>query len=310
VAGGHDIVVVGTSLGGVTALQALAAGLPADFPGSVFVVIHLNPRASTSIDQLMARAGRLPARLATNMEPILPGQILIAPPDHHLMLGEGYVRVIRGPHENGHRPAVDPLFRTAARVYGPRVVGVVLTGALDCGTAGLAEIKHAGGIAVVQDPDQAECPGMPSNALRGVKVDYVRSLEHLPALLVELARTPAEAVADPPRENGVVDNHLSCPACHGALNRAIIGAVEHYRCRVGHAYSLDGLVAAQGDAVEHAMWALVRSLEESADLSHRAAQRSQRRGDEVGAAAYQERAASAITRARAIRGFLETAPGG
>jgi two-component system chemotaxis response regulator CheB len=157
----RDIIVIGASAGGVEAFRALAAALPPDLPAAVFVVIHTSAESPGLLPQLINREGGLPAIEAENGAPVLPGRIYVARPDHHLTLDDGRLRVWAGPSENRHRPAIDPLFRSAAYNYGPRVIGVVLTGYLDDGAAGLGVIKERGGIAVVQDPDDALVPSMP-----------------------------------------------------------------------------------------------------------------------------------------------------
>lgn len=167
----HNIIVIGTSSGGVDALMQLAQGLPRNLPAAVFVVLHLSPQGPSNLPKILNRAGPVPAHHPSDGEPIMPGIIYVAPPDRHLMVERGRVRVVHGPRENRHRPAVDPLFRSAALAYGAQVIGVVLTGALDDGTAGLQAIKQRGGIAVVQDPDDAFTPGIPASALEFVKVD-------------------------------------------------------------------------------------------------------------------------------------------
>src|SRR5215210_6092081 len=169
---GRDIVVVGTSAGGVEALRVLVGGLPADFAGSVFVVMHTAPDSPGVLAQILDRSGPLPAANASNRERIRPGRIYVAPPDSHLLLEPGVVRVTHGPKENRFRPAIDPLFRSAAQTYGPQAIGVILTGGLDDGTAGLWAIKRLGGTALVQDPEEALVDSMPRSALRHVEVDY------------------------------------------------------------------------------------------------------------------------------------------
>ncbi|HET6282939.1 MAG TPA: chemotaxis protein CheB, partial [Polyangia bacterium] len=184
----RDIVVVGASQGGVDALSRLVAGLPADFPGSVFIVLHTLPSRRSLLPDILGKAGLLHARLAVDGDAIVRGQIVIAPPDNHLLIDNGFVRVVHGPKINGHRPAVDPLFRSAAQVYGPRVIGVVLTGGQDCGTVGLQDIKRHGGVAVVQDPATAECPDMPASAVTNVMIDHRLPLPEIPGALVQLVR--------------------------------------------------------------------------------------------------------------------------
>ena len=188
---GHDIIVVGASAGGVEALQTLVRGLPADVPAAMFVVLHMSADAPSMLPQILNRAGPLPVAAAVDNEPIAPGRVYVAVPDHHLLIERGRVCLVRGPKENRSRPAVDPLFRSAARAYGSRVIGVVLTGALDDGTSGLQAVKGRGGLAVVQDPAEALYTGMPRSAMEHVAVDYCMPLAEIPALLARLAVEPA-----------------------------------------------------------------------------------------------------------------------
>jgi two-component system, chemotaxis family, protein-glutamate methylesterase/glutaminase len=187
---GRDIIVVGTSAGGVRVLRALVAGLPRDFAGTLFVVMHTAPDSPGVLAQILDRAGPLPATNASNRERFGPGHVYVAPPDMHLLLEPGLMRLTREARENGFRPAIDPLFRSAAQVYGPRVVGVILTGGLDDGTSGLWTVKRMGGVTVVQDPDEAYMPSMPLNALAQVEVDYTLPLAEMPSLLTRLTSTP------------------------------------------------------------------------------------------------------------------------
>jgi two-component system chemotaxis response regulator CheB len=207
---GHDIIVIGASAGGVEALQKIASALPARLEAAIFVVLHVGAEATSALPAILRRAGPLPANHAINNEPIGYGRIYIAPPDFHLVLRDGAVRVIHGPRENRCRPAVDPLFRSAAITYGRRVIGVVLSGALDDGTAGLLAIKVQGGIAVVQDPDDALVPGMPRNALEYVKVDHCLPVSEIGPLLARLAPvTPASRPATPDTGRGFLQPRSS-----------------------------------------------------------------------------------------------------
>lgn len=187
---GHDIVVVGASAGGVETLVKLVEKLPADLPASVFVVLHIPAQNPSLMPEILSRSGRLKAVHPRDGEAIQQGCIYIAPPDLHLLVEQGHVHLLRGPKENRHRPAIDPLFRSAAAAYGPRVVGVVLTGSLDDGTAGLLAIKRLGGIAIVQDPADALYPSMPLNALEHVNVDYKLPVSEIGPLIAHLAYEP------------------------------------------------------------------------------------------------------------------------
>jgi two-component system chemotaxis response regulator CheB len=165
----RDIIVIGTSAGGMETLIELFSRLPKKLAASIFVVCHISPYSSGVLPKVISRAGSLPAAHPTDREPIKPGQVYVAPPDHHLLIEDSVVRVTQGPKENRFRPAVDPLFRSAAYAYGPRVIGVILTGSLDDGTAGLWAVKERGGLAVVQDPDEALFDSMPLSALNNVQ---------------------------------------------------------------------------------------------------------------------------------------------
>src|SRR6185437_6679367 len=187
----HGVVAIGASAGGFQALTELVKGLPGDFPAALLVTIHLHPKASKVLPDLVNRAGSLPAAFAEDGEEIAPGGIYIAPPDLHLLIDEGRVTLRRGPRENGARPAIDPMFRSVALNYGSRAIGVILTGGLNDGSSGLHAIKRCGGIAVVQDPREARHPDMPTNALASTPVDYVVTLADMPALLSRLVAEPA-----------------------------------------------------------------------------------------------------------------------
>ncbi len=184
---GHDIVVVGASAGGMEALMKLASELPGELPASVFIVLHIPAQSPSMMPEILNRSSRLQAVHPSNGEAIEYGCIYVAPPDLHLLVEREHIHLVRGPRENRHRPAIDPLFRSAATAYGPRVVGVVLTGALDDGTAGLQAIKRLGGLAIVQDPQEALYPSMPLNALHHVAVDYTLPLSQIGPVIVDLA---------------------------------------------------------------------------------------------------------------------------
>ena len=264
----HGIVVVGASAGGVEALVDLAASLPSDLSAAVFVVLHLPATGTSALPEILRRQGPLPAAHVRDGEPIQPGRIYVAPPDHHVLLRTGHVHLSRGPRENGHRPAVDPLFRSAAREYATRVIGVVLSGALDDGTAGLLAIKSRGGVAVVQNPEDALYPGMPGNALEHAQVDHVLAAASMGKLLTRLLADLAEPPADPAPTGMRVEvemegfsmeafegNHpgrpsgFSCPDCNGVLWQIRDGGLERYRCRVGHAWSPESLLTQQSEAL-------------------------------------------------------------
>jgi two-component system chemotaxis response regulator CheB len=182
----HDLVVIGASAGGVEALQRVVSGLPADLPATVCIVLHRGAGSVSALASVLNRAGPLPCRTAVDGEPLVLGEILVAPPDRHLVVADGHVALTHDPPEHGLRPSVDVLFRSASAAYDGRTIGVVLTGTLDDGSAGLATIKRAGGGAIVQDPAWAMYPGMPASAIASVEVDAVVALDQVAARVVDM----------------------------------------------------------------------------------------------------------------------------
>ena len=318
---GRDIVVIGTSAGGVEALRALVAGLPQDFPGSVFIVMHTAPDSPGVLAEILARSGPLPAANASNRERILPGHIYVAPPDRHMLLEPGRVRLTRGPKENRFRPAVDPLFRSAAQVFGPRVVGVILTGGLDDGVSGLAAVKRLGGLAVAQNPEEAFMPSMPLNAIARVEVDHTPALAEIAPLLARLASTsvaeqggyevPEEldievkiAMEDNARALGVAKlgtpSIFTCPECHGTLLQLKENGLARYRCHTGHAFSADSLLSEVTESVEETLWAAIRAIDESAMLLRHMAEHA-RASDNAASERFDEKARDAERRSALVR---------
>jgi two-component system chemotaxis response regulator CheB len=280
----RDIVVIGASAGGIEALKTIAGGLPKDFPASVFVVLHTAPQSPGILADILDRAGALPSTNAVDRERIEPGRIYVAPPDQHLIIEPNRVRLTRGPKENRFRPAVDPLFRSAAQVYGPRVIGVILTGNLDDGTAGLWAVKQLGGTSVVQDPEEALAPSMPTSAMRHARVDHCLHVADIAPLLVRLTSTPVEeegahevpkkieievriAKEDTALNAGVLKlgepSNYACPECHGVLLQLNEEKRIRFRCHTGHAYSVESLLAEITEGVEDSLWNAIRSIEES-----------------------------------------------
>lgn len=291
----HNIVVIGASAGGVEALTQLVKVLPINLQAALFVVVHFPPGGVSVLPQILNRVGHLPAHHARDGEAIQLGHIYVAPPNFHLFVRPHQVRLNRGPRENGHRPAIDTLFRSAAQSYGLRVVGVILTGMLDDGTAGLAVVKARGGIAIVQDPEEAMFDSMPRSAIANVAVDQVLKLNEIAACLSQLSHNPIQGVEfmsdEIEREAEIVAQNkaamergerpgnaspLTCPDCGGVLWELEDGNLIRFRCHVGHAYSIESLLAEQATGVEQALWTAVRALEEKAALARRmAAQASQ-----------------------------------
>src|SRR5581483_3391461 len=254
------IVGIGTSSGGIEALRVLLAALPADFPAPICIVIHTSTESPGIVPGILSRITPLPVRYAADGDALRAGHVYVAPPDRHLLVEPGRVRVTKGPRENRFRPAIDPLFRSAAQVYGPGAIGVILTGNLDDGTTGLDVIKRLGGIAIAQDPDDALFPSMPQSAIDQVAVDFVVPLVELAPLLVELTRREPEstAVRATPEEveievkiakaHNAIEAGLerigepspfACPECHGVLLQFKGDSRLRFRCHTGHAYSVD-----------------------------------------------------------------------
>jgi two-component system chemotaxis response regulator CheB len=304
------LVVIGASAGGLAPLRTIVEALPPDFPAAVLAVIHVASTGTSVLPQILDRASHLEVLPADEAHEIRPGRLIVAPPDRHLVVEDGHVNTNRGPRENGHRPALDPLFRSAAAAYGPACCGVVLSGARDDGTAGLAEIKRQGGCTLVQDPAEALYPAMPSNALAGSAVDAVLPAAAIAAVLMQLAggeqafpREPLAAVVDsdpgPVYEGEVLT--VTCPECGGVLTEREHAGLVRYTCHVGHAYAPRSLLADHAEGVERAMWTAARSLEDRATLLERMARRTAALGAERSAAQFERQARSAREEADTIR---------
>lgn len=313
---GHDIIAVGASAGGLKALRSIASGLPPGLDAAVFVVQHVAPNAASLLPGLLEQAGPLESAPAVDGEAIRPGRIYVAPPDHHLIVNRGVVRLSRGPHENRFRPSIDVLFRSAARAYGPRVIGVVLTGYLDDGTVGLRAIKQRGGISVVQDPLDAEYSGMPRSALRYVHVDHCAPLEGMAGLLARLVASPAPDEAAYPVgkrleiEANIAEQQMNtkeflenverigsrttytCPQCSGAIWQIDKDKEEQeplrFRCHIGHSFTADIFLDEQTQHVENALWSAVRMMEEKVTFWRQYAERLERHGARESAARHED----------------------
>jgi two-component system chemotaxis response regulator CheB len=323
----RSIIVIGGSAGAIDALLRLVSRLPAGLPARVFIAVHVPANAVSALPAILARTGRLPARHPADGETTEPAMLYIAPPDHHLLVKPGAVRIVRGPRENGHRPAIDPLFRTAAASYGPRVIALVLSGNLDDGAAGVGAVAAAGGSVIVQDPNDSPYPSMPLHALASVPSATSARLDDIPALLVRLLHSPLPEVAQmppedprrvPPLDPVELDaaaseaftrkgrsSGLTCPECHGGIFEVDVEGVPVYRCRVGHAFSSDTLYVEQRASLETALWTALRALEESAELSRRLESRSSQRGNAKAAGSFRHSAEVYLERAQVIRDVLE-----
>lgn len=326
----RNVAVVGASAGGVEALSSLVRGLPADVPLAVVAVLHLPTGANSRLAEILGRAGPLEAAQAEHGQAIREGTVTVAPPDYHLVISDERLFLLDGARENGFRPAIDPLFRSAARALGPRVIGVILSGTMDDGAAGLAAIRSFGGATVVQHPDDALASGMPEAALDAVDADHVLPATSMGAVLDEIARTEVEVdhpalQPRPPGRAGTSEHvggpgdmtliaeplelpprgvDLACPECGGALQEIRAGRMARFRCRTGHVYSPVTLLETKGTELEAALWAALRALEEEATVSGRLAVRSRESGAPLAARRFETRQGNAAQRADLIRQAL------
>jgi two-component system, chemotaxis family, protein-glutamate methylesterase/glutaminase len=319
----RDVVVVGASAGGVEALRVLVSLLPADLPAAVLIVLHVPRSGPSALPAILGRVSTLPVRSAVDGEPLRHGRIYVAPVDRHLLVIDSHVRLSRGPSENGHRPAIDPLFRSVARALGPRAVGVVLSGSRDDGAAGLAAIAGGGGTTIVQDPHDATFSSMPRAALERVVADHVVPVAEIGALIGRISRLPASEIAretDPELAVEVALSDLAvvpaeklpgspvgfgCPACGGSLFVIKSGPIPRYRCRVGHAWSPESLLEEQTAALEGALWMALRALDEKAVLGRQMAASA---GERLGSTAYarlEVLAEDADNASKIIRGLMD-----
>ncbi len=285
---------MGASAGGIAALSDVLRGIPEAFPAAIFIAVHTSPDNPGLLPRILGRVCALPVAFARDHEAIQPGRVYVAPPDHHLLLKRGYVRVVRGPKENGFRPAVDPMFRTAAHTQGPRVIGVVLSGGLNDGTHGLAQIVAADGVALAQDPQDALIPSMPLSAIQNVEVRRVLRAVDIPAALIDLVGEPLPRRPPVPDETPDIAEAgdslqihtppgtpapYTCPECGGALwESKDTGKLLRFSCHVGHAYTAEILAAEQQHNLEMALWTALRALEENTVLCRRMAERTENSG--------------------------------
>jgi two-component system chemotaxis response regulator CheB len=337
----RDVIVVGTSAGGLEALKSLVSQLPANLAASVFIVWHMPADQPSFMPQILERHSALPVVPVSDCATIQPGTIYVVTPDHHLVLessrsmelGEpGQMRVTHGPRENMFRPSIDVLFRSAARAFGPRVIGVVLTGMLDDGASGLYSIKAFDGVAVVQDPVDAMFPDMPISAMKAVKVDHSVSIAEMGQVLVQLVNDAAAqelqqaatsqhdmdgghavaekldaevrvAMEDKALEMGVLGepSMYACPECHGVLTQIKEGPLLRFRCHTGHAYTMAALLSGITGSVEDSLWSAIRALEESEMLMTHMAQHLRDAGHAEAAENFAQKVQQAQQRAELVR---------
>ena len=321
------LIVIGASAGGVQAVRDLCRGLPPRLPAAVCVVIHTPADGSGRLGAILQRETKLKTRLAQDGDILQSSHIYVGPPNHHVTIDDDRIRLGNGPKEHGFRPAIDPLFRTAAVSFGPSVIGVVLSGGLSDGASGLAEIKRHGGIAIVQHPDDAEMPSMPEQAIRRVPVDEVLNVDQIAQAIVTRVMRRGSSSADrdaaasltttPARDRAIVGGdglvpegrpglltEYTCPDCGGTLRERTDDGMHRYECHVGHSYSQDSLLTRQRDQLEDALWTALRTLEEAADLRRRVGDQAERRGLAHAARAWRAHQRDLETRATTVREAL------
>ena len=316
----RDIIAIGGSSGATAPLKAILGALPADLPAAVFVVMHIPARSLGLLATVTSAAARLPVHAATDGLAITPGNIYLGVPDRHLIIADGHIKLGRGPRENMARPAIDPLFRSAAAAYGPRVIGVVLSGFLNDGASGLEAIKRCGGFAIVQDPADATADEMPLSALSAVIPDLSVPGTRIGDVLSDLVReTAGPKLPVPPEirleidiaagervDSGVLRRFadpapLTCPDCSGVLSLVRDAKPMRFRCQVGHAHTAESVAKQQENAVDEALRVALRVIEERAELVSRMAEDGRSSGRRAIAEMYQERAAEYRQQAETIR---------
>jgi two-component system chemotaxis response regulator CheB len=305
---------MGASAGGVEALTRVVRDLPPELAAAICIVLHVAPSSPSMLAHILDRVGKLTCRPARDGERLREGVILVATPDHHLTIEDSRVRLTVGPRENGHRPSIDVLFRSAARAFDSRVVGVVLSGTRDDGSAGLAVIKANGGAAVVQDPNEALYGGMPSSAIANVAVDAIVPSGELASTIAAMVKgedppPPASSddpAPDPPASQGVA---AVCPECGGVLTEHTEAGMVQWQCRVGHRYSPDTLIDAQANDVEGALWAAIRVLADREALLKRMAQQAEQRGQPRSARRFRRQGEAAGEQVEIVRQALARAAG-
>lgn len=325
----RDLIVLGASAGGLEPLREVVAALPPDLAATVLVVLHLAPSATSRLAQILAGPARLVVQSAVHGSLLAPGTVHVAPPDHHLLVHGNGIRLSRGPKINGHRPAIDALFLSAARWMGPRTISVVFSGSLDDGAAGARRIRGAGGVTIAQDPAEAMYPSMPRSAIEAGGIMHVLPAAEIAQVIVEATReeitmpSPPSSRPDRPDNFENVEEMLSlepeaaaspignasgftCPDCHGALWEVTEDQLLRFRCRIGHAFGAESLFASQSEKIEEAMWAGYRALEESAALSKRLAERADANGLPAVAARWRTKYDEAMERVGTLRTVLES----
>lgn len=324
--GTRNVIVIGTSAGGVEALSGLLACLPADLDAAILVVLHLSPSAPSQLDRILARHTSLHVKIARDGDELVTRTVFTASADRHLMITDQGIRITRGPKESRVRPSIDVLFRSAAIAYGSRVIGVVLSGALDDGTAGLWTIKDRGGLAFAQDPDEASFASMPQSAIEHVQVDCVGTLRELADRIVASVGDAVPA-KQPDRDQverahtevaialegnglaaGIMDlgpvSKYTCPDCHGVLVEITEGPLVRFRCHTGHAFSPASLMAEIDTEIDNGLWDAIRSVEERILLVRQIATLQAEAGRPDMALKFERQADNTATRLQALRDLV------
>ena len=322
---GHDIIVMGASAGGLPPIERVLSALPADFPASIFVTIHTAAEGPRLLCDVISRMSSLPVSYASDGDAFKKSRVYLAPPGRHLLLQASCMRVTAGPRENRHRPAIDPLFRSAARALGARVVAVLFSGLLDDGTAGLKAVARYHGVTIVQDPDEARFASMPRNAVEKDSPRYVLPVQKIAPRLVQLVsngrgRNPGQEQLDAEINNEVkiaeidmaaiehekpgTPSAYSCPECNGTLWEVREGELLRFRCRVGHAYGAESLLTSKNEELESALWTALRTLEEKAALHHRLSEHAAQRDNTRVAKMFRQTAEDMQQQAHTIRHLL------
>jgi two-component system, chemotaxis family, protein-glutamate methylesterase/glutaminase len=326
----HDIVVIGASAGGVTALTEFVKHLPKDFGGSIFIVLHISPYSPSYLPSILTQAGFLEATHPKDGEKIKKSHIYVAPVDHHMLLEDTSILVKKGPKENRFRPSVDALFRSAAYVFGPRVIGIILTGLLNDGTSGLWSIKRLGGVTIVQDPDDADYPSMPTNALEYVEADHVLPVTQMGQLVSNLTKqrkkSPKPKITKREREllkmevviarqdnafeMGILDmgvlTPFTCPECHGVLVKLVEGKTIRFRCHTGHAFTASALLSEVTKKIEDSLWQAMRGLEETSMLLNEIGNHFTKQGQRDVASMFTKKGEVTAQKAKVIHDYVFT----
>lgn len=321
----RDIVVMGASAGGIPPIERVLSALPNDFPASVLIAIHTAAEGPRLLSEVISRMSSLPVAYAVDGDSPRKSHVYVAPPDHHLLLERNLIRVTAGPRENRHRPAIDPLFRSAARAYGPRVVAVLFSGLLDDGTAGLKAVARCGGVTLVQDPGEARFASMPRNAVENDSPQYVLRVRELADTLIELVVNGSRQRTSQDQIRSKLNNEVKiaeidmsaieeekagapsayvCPECNGTLWEVREGELLRFRCRVGHAYGAESLLASKNEELEGALWTALRTLEEKVALHRRLSEDASRKQNPRVARQFRQTADDMHQQAQTIRHLL------